>query len=366
MIKVDCNTFSNAFAVVAAAVPSRTTKDVVKNVLLVCDGSLMTLSATDTEVHMRTEIPYEGEKESCLLPAAKMLAILREVDAETLTIKIKDERIQVKCGTSEFNFGSEPIADFPPVPTFNADAYVVANSMSVADAIQKTIFSTDEKSARYALGGISMEIGGEILTFTSTDSRRLSTIDIACTKVNDPNFDGNTNPIIPIDAMKLLSKSLESGNDLWIAVTPNSASFKVGPTSITSQLVQGRFPDYRKVVPSASDIKIPLTVPVGQFARLLRQVRVMETAESKGVEFVFAKGLLKVESDANESGKAHAEMPIAYDGETIKMVLSGEYISAFLKCLDQVGSVDIGLISVDDRVLFTSGNYRHVIMPIAK
>lgn len=357
MITVDCAEFGEAFSAVAACVPTRTPKDVLKNVKVSATGETLLLSATDSEIHMQTGFPYRGGHEECLFPAAKMLQILRELDGGELRITISEDRADIRCGSAKYRLSLEPVADFPPVPVFNADSYIVVSRSDLAAAVRKTSFSIDPVSTRYALNGINLEPGTEKLNLISTDGKRMSFIDVSVkVVVGNPVF---SSAVVPVPAMRLIEKS--SGEDVRISIEPNTASFQCGETSITSQRINGRFPEANKVIPEPRDINQWLTVPVGSFAKLVRQARVMESPETKGADFRFGGGNLSVSTG---HGAAAVEMPLSYDGPELLVRLDGSCVADLLKVIDGSEAVEIGFIETSQRILFSCGSYRHVIMPM--
>ena len=366
MIELDRKAFTNNFAAVAACVPNRTTKDILKNVLLVSDGSTFTLSATDGELHMASTCAAPtGDSVKALLPAARVLAILREVESETVKLDLSANGvtgITITCGQAKFTLAIEDCADFPPVPTFNADAWFAVVGDELRKAIRRTIFNTDPESTRYALGGIKFEVSQSGALLIATDSRRLSVAPIAVAAVNNPDLPTNS-PVVPARAMKLLEQST---GDAHIACTENGISFQCGHVTISSQLVQGRFPDWRKVVPDNKSFTRRVMLPVGQFASIVRQASILRTEESRGIDLVFAKDTLTVTSGKNELGSAKASMPITLDGEPITITFDSKYVLEVLKVLGNDVTIEIAMVADDDRGLITAGDYKHVIMPLAR
>jgi DNA polymerase-3 subunit beta len=364
MIVLDRALFTTNFSVACAAVPSKTSKDVLKSVMLTTDGELLTRSASDGEVHLKSTLPHQGEKIKVLLPAARVLAILRELDGETLKLTVKPNKLRIQCGSADFDIGISDAADYPEVPTFDADSYWEIEPQAFREAIRRTVFCVDMDSARYALAGIQFELG-EKMTLASTDSRRLSVQTLAAKAVNNPPVPNLAAcPVVPAKAVKLVEKSLEIGTPVQVSCRSNDASFRNGNISITTQLLQGRFPDWRKVIPKKFINKI--LIPVNPFAQLLRQAGVMESEESRATDLTFDKGTLKAQSASTEIGQAKSEIPIPNDQEPMTISLDGRYVREYLKCLDAGESVEVCLVAPDDRVLFRVGEFLHVIMPLSK
>jgi len=363
-MKISRKVFSDAFTAVSAVVPSKTTKPVLMNVRMIADGTNIALSASDTEIHMQVDVPYIGEPEQILIPSSRMLAILREASGDELTLTVTDKKLRIKCGSANYNLGLEDAEEFPDIPIFNADAYFTVAATPLRDGIKRTSFSVDEKTTRYALGGIQVEFEGETLSLASTDSRRLSLAKAAASKVNNPEWP-IVNPVVPVAAMRIIAGVLNT-EPCWIASANNNVVFKIGNVSITSQTVQGRLPDYRKVLVKPEESKRTVMIPVNQFSALVRQVRVLETPESTGLTFIFGGGKLIIESKDQDIGKAQSDMPIPDDGEPLTIIFGGSYVADLLKNLDQGSSVEVKLIDGDNRAMFISGDYQHLIMPFAQ
>ena len=362
MLTLDRKIFTDQFTSVAACVPIRTTKDVIKNVLLSVQGETATLTATDGELHMQSTFACAPSKPMrTLIPAARVIQIVRELDRETIELDVSDGKVSLKCGGSTFSLGVEDHTNFPPVTTFDDDSYFEIDGHSIRRAIKRTIFSTDVESTRYALGGIQIQLSGDSGLFISTDSRRLSLCPCPCKRVNNPT---SVDAVVPVKAMKLVESS--HGEKVHMACRDNSIAFRIGEVSISSQLVQGRFPDHRKVMPDPGAITRRVTLPISATASIIRQASVISTVESRGIDLKFTVDRLTAMSDATDIGSARASMPISLQGEPLIIRLDGKYVADFLKVLSGEASIEMALIASDDRVLVTSGDYQHVIMPLSK
>jgi DNA polymerase-3 subunit beta len=318
---------------------------------------MITMASSDGEIHLKEEWNQACEPCSLLIPAARMLVILRELDGETLTLTASPGKLRLQCGSSDYKVTLDG-SDFPPVPSFDADQYFSVDAKRLADAITKTAFSTDEKSTRYSLGGIQCEFDS-VLTLASTDSKRLSAVQLPFEKINGA---ASAKAVIPAVAMRMVKDIPCDGNTL-VAIRANDVTFKIATLSVTCQQVQGMFPNWRKVIPG-DEAKRRTSIPVNQFANLVKRVRAMETGESNAIDLSFGEGKLVAASIEKDIGSAVDEIPIPDDGEKMTIRMSAPYISEVLKVLDASTSVEVRLMSKEDRVLFVSDNYQHVIMSI--
>lgn len=358
---------TSAFQTVAGVVPSRTTKDILKNVKLQVVGSKATLIGTDSEIGLRCEVPDVVAESSgeALLPTARVLSVLRELTDDVVKLEVTSDAIWIRCGYSEFRLSAEDPADFPPVATFGDEEYFALTAATLRQLIRRTIFATDTESTRYALGGIQIEFTPERATFAATDSRRLAVVSGECKVVGSAALPASP-PVVPSKAMTLIERSLgDAESEVHIAIHANDIAVRSGTTTITSQLVQGRFPDWRKVVPTSFSAKIDMVV--APFYGAIRQAMIVTSEESRGVDFTFAKGTLRLSSQAADIGQSKVELPIAYDGEEVKITFDPRYVADFLKSLDSSSQFQFQLISHEDpAVLTTEDHYTYVIMPLSR
>lgn len=361
------NSLTAAFGAVAGVVPSRTTKEILKNVKLQATGSAVTLLGTDSEISLRCLVPdvtIESGGET-LLPTTRMLSILRELTDETVKLEISGDAVWIRGAYSEFRLSAEDPADFPPVAQFEDDSYFALPASALRQLIRRTVFATDVESTRYALGGVLMELTPERATLAATDSRRLAVASAGCRAEGQPTAPTSP-PVVPSKAMTLIERVLgDSGDEVRIAIHPNDIVVNCGGITVSSQLVQGRFPDYRKVIPAQFTSKIDLVV--SPFYSAVRQAQIVTNEESRGVDFTFSKGTLKLSSQAADVGQSKIELPIGYDGDDLTITFDPRYIAEFLKTLDPSSQVQFRLIDHESAsVLATDDHYTYVIMPLSR
>ena len=368
-MKLHCHrpTLATAFQIVSGVVPSRTPKDILRNVKLQVGGGKATLIGTDQEVGIRYDIPgvetdSDGE---VLLPKDRLIAILRELTDDGVDLEVTEKALWVKSGHSEFKLSAEDPAEFPPVQAFDATSYHVVSAAAFKEMIRRTVFATDVESTRYALGGVLMEFGSDKLTMAATDSRRLAVVSTTSSVIGVIEQRA-TQPVVPAKALSLIERSItENDQDVYLAVYPNSILVKVGSSTIYSRLVDGRFPRYGDVIPQSGGSLIDLVV--SPFYSAVRQAQIVTNEESRGVDFTFDNGVLRLTSVATDIGQSKIETPISYDGTPITITFDPRYIADFLRILDASTSVKLQLTDGESAaVLRTDDGYTYVIMPLAR
>src|SRR5438067_1723986 len=183
--------------------------------------------------------------------------------------------------------GEDPAA-FPDVPTFDQDKYHEIAAGVLREMIRRTLFSvaSGEQLRFGATTGVLWELEGDSASLVATDGRRLAHMKGAAEPHGEHSTKG-TMPVVPAKAMSLLERNLtEPDEKVRISFRPNEVLMKTERAMIYSRLVEGRFPDYRKVIPQKHSVKVALTA--GPFQTAVRQAAIMTDDESKRVAFTIA------------------------------------------------------------------------------
>ena len=367
-MKLQCprTTLAAALAVASPVVPTRTPKEILKNVKLVLASGQATLIATDEEVGIRAQLPGVTTQSTgeVLLPIQKLLAILRESTSDTVELEAIEGRLTVTTGRSEFRLGTTDPAEFPEVAAFNEESYFTVPGKAFKMGIQRTVFAADLESTRYALGGVLLEMRDGLLYFAATDSRRLSIYKTKVTRHGQEAEFGHS--VVPSKAMHLIEKSIPADDqDLHLAVFKNYILVRTGLATIYSRLVEGRFPRYQDVVPNRIEKSVQLVV--GPFLSAVRQAMIVTSEESRGVDFDFANGSLTLRSTAADVGTSQVEIPVSYDGDWIGVTFDPRFVADFLKVLDPASPVTLQLVDANSASVFRADeDYTYVVMPLSR
>lgn len=368
-MKLQCHraSLAAAFQTVSGVVPTRTPKEILKNVKLSAAGGKVTLIGTDQEVGIRYEVPgvEVGTGGETLLPANRVISILRELQDETVNLEVAGDAVWIRSGHSEFRLSAIDPAEFPPVAGFDEKTYHVLSGRAFRTAIRRTIFATDVESTRYALGGVLVELGADKLALVATDSRRLALCEAVC-RTEGKVEAANAAPVIPSKAMNLIEKSItDDEGEVHLATHANHVLVRSGNSTIYSRLVEGRFPRYRDVIPREATVTVELVQ--APFIAVVRQAQIVTDEESRGVEFSFADGMLTLKSQAADIGQSKVQLPISYTAEPISIVFDARFISDFLRVLEPEKTVRLSLIDGDSAaVLRADDDYTYVIMPLSR
>lgn len=368
-MKITCNReqFLQAFAAVAPVAPVRSPKPILQNVKLEVTADGVTLTATDLELGIRHEVAgvEVDTTGAVVLPVQRFGQILRESSDETFKLENDGKNTIVSGERSRFNLPAENPSDFPSVGKFEESAFYETTARLLKQVIRRTVYSTDNESSRYALGGVKMEWEEGALKGIGTDGRRLAKMEGPVQQVGEAAPFGDAT-IVPSKSLQLIDRALTDDDaEIQIAVRQNEILVKSPKATITSRLLEGRFPRWRDVFPDRSgSAKIELSV--GPFASAVRQAAIVTSDESRGVDFKFGEGSLVLSGHAAEVGESRIEMPIGYDGAEIAITLDPRFLLDFLKVLDAEGSFTLDLQDGESAAVCSVEGYGYVIMPLAR
>ena len=370
VMKISCDReqLLHAFQTVATVAPQRSPKPILQNVKLDASNDGVILSATDLEVGVRyfvegVDVQSPG---GVVLSVSRFGSILRESTDETLHLEADGQSATIRGERSQFRLSTENPAEFPQVAVFAEEHYHEIPARLFRELIRRTVFATDNESSRYALGGVKLEFEETQVTAIGTDGRRLAKMTgPIVTKGNA--IDPSQTTIIPTRAMQLIERAVApSDAEIQVALKGNEFLVHTPKASISARLLEGRFPDWKKVFPEAGS-GVSLELAVGATHAAVRQAAIVTSEESRGVTFTFGDGMLVLSGKAAEVGQARVELPISYDGEELTVTLDPRFVIDFLKVLDAEKTFTLEVKDSESAaVCSTDDGYGYVIMPLAK
>ena len=369
-MKVTCERekLLHAFQTVGSVAPARSPKPILQDLKLEFTAERATRLGTDLEVGIRMEVPGFDiiAPGSVVLPISRFGSILRESTDEKLDLESDGSKTLVRGERSEFQLPSANPDEFPDVSLFTAEKYHELSARFFRELIHRTVFATDSESARYALGGVLIELTSDKIIAVGTDGRRLAKQEGPAKAVGGHET-GDATTIIPTRAMQLLERALaDSEENIQLATRENDVLVKSGRSVIYSRLVEGRYPQWRDVFPR-QERAVQIELTAGPFYSAVRQAAIVTSEERRGVDFAFGEGKLVLAGHGAEYGESHVELPIPYDGTVVAVNLDPRYMSDFLKVLDPEQTFTLELRDGESAIVCTTDDgYGYVIMPLAR
>jgi DNA polymerase-3 subunit beta len=355
----------SACQLAGSAVAARDVKPILSNIKAIANKNGCMLLATDLELGIRLEVRSVKVDEAgdAILPAARLIAILREATDEELVIEANSDAATVRGQFNEFEMPSENPGDFPDVPNFGDDKYHELPAGPLRDMIKRTVFAAARDSTRWAVNGVLWEITGGQVKLIATDSRRLAMASGTGTSHGAGDTKGHAH-IVPTKAMTLLERLLQdAGESVKIALRPNEALFQTERATLVTRLVEGRFPPYQELLGKKLPVKIPLDA--NRFHSAVRQANIMAGDESKRVGFKFAKNKLLLEAHGHDTGRAKVEMPLEYEGKELTINFDAGFLIEMLRILPSDAALTLEMLDANTPAVFKSGpDYVYLVMPL--
>ncbi|MGE4195960.1 MAG: DNA polymerase III subunit beta [Phycisphaerales bacterium] len=362
----------DAFSLAASVAPSRSPKPILQCIKLEADpeaGSSLLASDLDVSLRVRVGGVKCDEPGAVILPTQRFGAILRSTEDADISLAASKDKLTVKTLRSKFTLSTEDPDLFPDVPSFESASYLSIAASDLRRLIRRAAFATDPESMRYALGGclVVLEASGESMVFVGTDGRRLAKATALCRWEGQPTEIGQI--VIPVKAMKLIDRVLASADDdepIHLAFVKNQAVLVRTPTAtIHSRLVEGRYPRWQDVFPA--EHKVRVETEAGPLLRAVEQASIVTSDESRGVDFAFADGVLKLASESADAGQSDVELPITYAGDPPTITFDCRYLVDALKTLDADAPVALDLIDGKAAmVLRVEPGFSYVLMPLTR
>jgi DNA polymerase-3 subunit beta len=366
-MRVTCNReqLLRAFSNASSVVQTRSPKAVLQNVKMIA-GDGVTLQATDLELSIQveaheSEVQFPGE---VLLHAVRVGQILRECPDETIVVSVEGNEILLTTQSSKFKLPSADPAEYPVKPPAIEGGYHVVPARFLSDAIRRTIFATDVDSSRFALGGILFEMNDDVVTITATDGRRLANV-VGKGEAVGGHSTASLNCIVPVRAASVIRKAIPEDGSVHVSFTTSSVVVQADGVAISARLVEGRYPNWKQVLPSVESFPLDIEMPAGAFDSLVRQAAITADAESRGLDFQFRNGTLSASAAAASTGRSNVSMPIAFDGDELPIKLDYRYLRDFIATLDPSSSFRVQLTSSNSSALLSCEGYKYVVMPMA-
>lgn len=367
---IDKPVFLKTLQRVQGIVEKRNTMPILSNVSLEAQKDSLTLIATDLEVYIKDSVKANVSQEGAVsVNARKLFEIIKELYDEKVEISVnKENKVTIKSGKARFNIMGLSSADYPAFPLMDETSFNSINSDKLKEMIEKTAFAVSTDETRYNINGFLFETDGPILRLVATDGHRLALIE----KKDEEGSIGKENKIkvlLPRKGVAEFKKLLdESGEEktsgVMLAITQKNAVIKKGDTTINIRLLEGEFPDYKKVIPK--DNNQTVIADKDTLLSSLKRVSILSTDKIKGVKFKFTKNKLELSCESPDVGDATEEVDIEYSGETIETAFNARYI------VDMIETTDNQKIKIELKDNLNSGvfrpeganEYTYVIMPM--
>ncbi|GAF84913.1 unnamed protein product [marine sediment metagenome] len=355
---------AEALGLVTSIVPSRTPKPILRCVRIVAGKEGVQIYATDLEVGVIcfvSEVQVEQTGQT-VVPADRLVAIVRESADEVLSLQAKEGICEIKGADSHFTIYGQQADQYPVVSGFDGTADIEIGLENIQAGIEQCLFATAKESTRYALNGVLWEVKGKKLFLVATDGRRLVQTRVNLASTPSKRF-AAAKIIVPAKTMSLLEK-ITGGNKDVVAVklVDNQILISCASVVISSNLVEGNFPKYEDIIPTDYGKKLTLSTDAALSA--VRRSALLASEESRGIKLSIEKDRLIFSGRAPETGDAQVQMPIDYKAEPIEIGFNPQFFIDVLRAI-KTPEFELELDQPDRPGLIKSGaDFLCVLMPI--
>jgi DNA polymerase III subunit beta len=364
LLQIERDALLKPLQAVTGIVEKRHTLPILSNVLLERKQDQLHLVATDLEIQVSTrcEAGKGATDQSLTVSARKLLDILRSLpDGTDVTLDAQNNRLQVKAGRSRFNLQTLPAADFPLLSDAGAPlAKVKIPQKDFRELLLLVQFAMAQQDIRYYLNGMLLVLDGEQMRVVATDGHRLSYASGTIAKQDEKR-----EVILPRKAVLELARLLtDAEGTVDVELYASQVKFSFGGIELTTKIIDGKFPDYNRVIPHSYEKQIEVNRVV--LLQALQRAAILSNEKFRGVRWMLTGNGLRISCTNNEQEEAQEELEVEYGGEPLDV---GFNITYLLDVLNNVASERIQcafgdasssmLVTLPDR-----GDYRYVVMPM--
>ena len=315
---------------VIGVVERRQTMPILSNVLLVAREGELLVTATDLEVELvaSAEVAVETGGE-ITVSGRKLLDICKALpDGSDIDISLSGEKLIVRSGRSKFSLVTLPAAEFPSVEDIKAGQTIEVSQEVLGRLIEKTHFSMAQQDVRYYLNGMLLETGGKHLRAVATDGHRLALYEA---EIEGAALD-EQQVIVPRKGVLELQRLLDGEGSLNVELGANHVRIQLKGIRFTSKLIDGRFPEYDRVIPKESSNE--LKADKASLRSALQRTAILSNEKYRGIRLTIRDSGVVIQAHNPEQEEAEEELEVAYSGEDIEIGFNVNYL------LDALGAVE--------------------------
>lgn len=317
---------------VTGVVERRQTLPVLANLLIVAREGSLSITGTDLEVELvavesGVEILQEGE---VTIPARKLADIWRSLpEGAEVTVEASADRATVRSGRSRFTLATLPAKDFPKVESGPDDAELTIGQSDLLNLLDQVSFSMAQQDVRYFLNGMLLEVAPQHLRTVATDGHRLA----MCTLSGVGTGSERLQAIVPRKGVLEIARILDDGDEeVMLQLGGNHLRVTRGSYTLTTKLVDGKFPDYEKVVPK--DLGRTVVGDRASLRQAFQRASILSNEKYRGIRMIIDGEVMTIQANNPEQEEAEEQVAVDYDGDRLEIGFNVSYLQDVLNVLD--------------------------------
>jgi len=347
---------------VIGVVERRQTMPILANVLLSANDGQLSVTATDLEVELVASVELDVDTNGeVTVPGRKLLDICRALpEGAKVTLSQSGDKVSVRSGRSKFSLVTLPAAEFPTVDDIAAGTPIDIPQSTLARLLEKTHFSMAQQDVRYYLNGLLIETGKSHLRAVATDGHRLA----LCQATLDDGKLPDKQVIVPRKGVLELQRLLSGEGSLSLALGSNHIRIQLDGIRFTSKLIDGRFPEYERVIPK--DPGNQLTADRQVLKGALQRTAILSNEKYRGIRLVLREGGLILQAHNPEQEEAEEEVEVTYVGEEMEIGFNVNYLQDALGAVES-DEVTLAFVDANSSCLMRQpgeDDSKYVVMPM--
>ena len=328
----------SALQIVSKGLSTKPQTPILSGVYMTAKEGLLELQSTNYELGFIVTIPAEIHTVgTAVLPGKYLTEFTRKLPAEEISIATEssDGLAVIKSGTARFTLRTMEVSDFPVLQRMDGTLHFTIKDRTLARLVKKSTFAClreEQRDRRPIFTGCQLEVEGQEVTFAATNVHRLA--------VKSETLDadaGQIRVIIPARFLEEVTRTItgEVPSDINVTCSYNQVSMSSGSIYMTSRLIEGAFPDYRRVIPRDENIKTRVTLDAHVFASAVERASLIaRTDQYNIVKLAFEKGLMRISSNSPEIGETEETIPAEVTGDDVTIAFNASYLMDAMKSLD--------------------------------
>lgn len=359
-IQIDQKSLANNINIVQKGISSRTTLQILDGILLETVNGKLKLTATDLEIGIETYLDCNIIEEGSIVVNSRIFGdIIKKMPDSTIDILVKDNNINIKCDSSEFNILGSGAHEYPELPTIiNQNSFNMPKDL-FKSAIRQTVFATTQDETRPILTGVLLEIENGIISFVALDGYRLALRSFPVNSSDDVKI------VIPGRALSELNKILEDDEEEFIiTIAPGHVIFNLGNTVVYSRLLEGQFLNYKDII--RKDHKTNIVVDKKAFQDSLERASLLAKEEKANLVKLNIMNNQVIIKSNSEIGNVYEQISSKHEGEIVNIAFNSKYIIDGIKVID-TEKIELNFMgSLNPCIIQPVGdeNYTYLVLPV--
>lgn len=332
------NDLISALQIVSKGLSTKPQTPILSGIYMTAKEGQLELQTTNYELGFILTIPAEIHNTgTAVLPGKYLTEFARKLPAEEVSIDTDsaDGLAVIQSGTARFTLRTMEINDFPVLHRMDGTLHFTIKDRTLARLVKKSAFAClreEQRDRRPIFTGCQLEVEGKDVTFAATNVHRLA---VKSEQLEEDA--GQIRVIIPAKFLEEVTRTISSEvpADIHVTCSYNQVSMSSGSIYMTARLIEGTFPDYRRVIPREENIRTKVTLDAASFASAVdRASLIARTDQYNIVKLSFAQGLMRISSNSPEIGEAEETIPAEVTGDDVTIAFNASYLMDALKSLD--------------------------------